>query len=326
MGCGPSVQAAPSSAKSPVHDEPPTPLPVAQPSGGRRLSTKSKPFWQLEQERKAKRQDADAVSDGTGSPSSGSVSDNSHSGRQSPDLQVGIESKHGGAAGRLCTALSSCVTASGSSEVSTSQPIVDPAPAAPADPIDRTLASDVNPVAAEGGEPAAAFCSIGGGCGCGEEATEAPIDPLEWIAKLEDAAARETELEWHAKLSEGQFRVLRMKGTEEIHTGALNDHFAKSGAYHCAACHTPLYDAPHKFKSGHGWPAFSDNLPGALTRTEHGRNKKIEICCSGCGGHVGHIFKSKRYPAPTHERHCVNSMSLEFVPPPSPEGTASGTA
>lgn len=314
MGCGPSVQAAPSPTKSSVHDEPPTPLPVAQPGGGRRLSAKSKPFWQLEQERKARKQDDDVVSDGTGSPSSGSVSDSSHSGRQSP--AVGVEAAQEGAAVMLCTALSSCVPASDSSEVLTSQPA---APEVPAEPTGRTLA-------AEGGDAAAPFCSIGGGCGCGEEAGEAPIDPLEWIAKLEDAAARETELGWHAKLSEAQFRVLRMKGTEEIHTGPLENHFAKSGAYHCAACHTPLYDATHKFKSGHGWPAFTDNIPGALTRTEHGRNKKIEICCSGCGGHVGHVFKSKRYPAPTHERHCVNSISLEFVPPPSSEGMAASTA
>ena len=112
----------------------------------------------------------------------------------------------------LCAALSSCVPASDSSEVLTSQLA---APEAPAEPTARTLAAEATPVSAEGGDAAAPFCSIGGGCGCGEEAGEAPIDPLEWIAKLEDAAARETELGWHAKLSEAQFRVLRMKGTEE---------------------------------------------------------------------------------------------------------------
>ena len=84
------------------------------------------------------------------------------------------------------------------------------------------------------------------------------------------------------------------------------------GVYHCAGCLQPLYDSSMKFKTGHGWPAFCDNLPDALTR--HESKRKVEIVCSGCDGHVGHVFHSKRYPKPHHERHCVNSVSLTFVP------------
>ena len=105
--------------------------------------------------------------------------------------------------------------------------------------------------------------------------------------------------------------MLRMKGTEEIHTGEYNEHFG-DGVYVCAACTRPLYDSAHKFGSGHGWPAFCDNVPDALSRYE--KKKKVEITCAGCDGHVGHVFFSKRYPKPHHERHCVNSISLRFVP------------
>jgi peptide-methionine (R)-S-oxide reductase len=322
MGCGPSVHAPPPTDQANPQPSPKAAAAVLSPSAdaavpARRLSAKSKPFWQLEQERKAKKQGesmntpSDASSERTASPSGSSVADDSSSGRHSPTLEAG---SGGSAAGLLCTALSGLV-APASTLVELSPP-----PSMPAQPEAElkmeTASLDASTSSAEPELVAgAAFCSIGGGCGCGSDEPEAPIDPVDWIAGIEDPVARDTERKWLSMLSEPQFRVLRMKGTEEIHTGELEDHFAKAGKYHCAACDTPLYDAPHKFKSGHGWPAFSDNLPGALTRTEHGRNRKIEITCSGCDGHVGHVFKSKRYPAPTHERHCVNSISLKFVPP-----------
>ena len=130
-----------------------------------------------------------------------------------------------------------------------------------------------------------------------------------WLLTL-DEERRAAEEGWHARLSDAQFRVLRMKGTEPIHTGRYNDLFDE-GTYSCAACDKPLYEAKHKFKSGHGWPAFCDNIADALVR--HG-TRKVEIVCAGCGGHIGHVFKSSRYPPPTRERHCVNSVSLRFEP------------
>ena len=135
------------------------------------------------------------------------------------------------------------------------------------------------------------------------------MDPSSWLAALpEDLRAIETC--WREKLSDLQFKVLRMKGTEDIHTGEYNEHF-EVGMYVCSGCEQPLYDSKHKFRSGHGWPAFSDNYEGALTRYGKG---KVEITCSGCGAHVGHVYKSSRYPKPKNERHCSNSISLRFVP------------
>ena len=111
-----------------------------------------------------------------------------------------------------------------------------------------------------------------------------------------------------------QFRVIREKGTEAPYTGAYDKHMPSSGVYTCAACEAPLYNATHKFKSGCGWPAYFDAIPGAVTRhTDRTFGMaRTEIVCSKCGGHLGHVFKGEGYPTPTDERHCVNSISLTF--------------
>ncbi|RAH79292.1 peptide methionine sulfoxide reductase B3 [Aspergillus japonicus CBS 114.51] len=120
---------------------------------------------------------------------------------------------------------------------------------------------------------------------------------------------------WRAVLSPEQFRILREKGTERPGTGEYDQHFAAQGIYHCAGCDAPLYQATHKFKSGCGWPAYFDSLPGAVTRHTDSSfgMQRTEIVCSNCGGHLGHVFKGEGYPTPTDERHCVNSVSLRFA-------------
>ncbi|RAK73119.1 peptide-methionine (R)-S-oxide reductase [Aspergillus fijiensis CBS 313.89] len=120
---------------------------------------------------------------------------------------------------------------------------------------------------------------------------------------------------WRAVLSPEQFRILREKGTERPGTGEYDQHFAAQGIYHCAGCDAPLYKATHKFKSGCGWPAYFDSLPGAVTRHTDSSfgMQRTEIVCSNCGGHLGHVFKGEGYPTPTDERHCVNSVSLRFA-------------
>lgn len=111
-----------------------------------------------------------------------------------------------------------------------------------------------------------------------------------------------------------QFRILRKKGTEAPNTGKYNKHEPAAGVYTCAGCETPLYKANHKFKSGCGWPAFWDAIPGAVGRkSDPGFGMmRTEIVCNHCGGHLGHIFKGEGYDNPTDERHCVNSISLSF--------------
>jgi peptide-methionine (R)-S-oxide reductase len=126
--------------------------------------------------------------------------------------------------------------------------------------------------------------------------------------------------EWQAVLSPEQFRILREKGTEAPFSGKLDKHFASEGIYKCAGCDAPLYKATHKFKSGCGWPAYFDSLPGAVTRHEDRTfgMARTEIVCSNCGGHLGHVFKGEGYATPTDERHCVNSISLNFSPEDNP--------
>ncbi|KAI9372903.1 SelR domain-containing protein [Aspergillus egyptiacus] len=123
-----------------------------------------------------------------------------------------------------------------------------------------------------------------------------------------------SEDEWRAVLSPEQFRILRQKGTERPGTGEYDSHYPSKGIYSCAGCDAPLYKACHKFKSGCGWPAYFDSIPGAVQR--HVDNsfgmERTEITCTNCGGHLGHVFKGEGYPTPTDERHCVNSISLRF--------------
>ncbi|KAK3332030.1 SelR domain-containing protein [Cercophora scortea] len=122
--------------------------------------------------------------------------------------------------------------------------------------------------------------------------------------------------EWRAVLNREQFRILREKGTEPAGTGQYDKHYPSHGVYACAGCSAPLYKADHKFKSGCGWPAYFDSIPGAVKRHEDRSfgMARTEIVCANCGGHLGHVFKGEGFPTPTDERHCVNSVSLKFSP------------
>lgn len=119
-----------------------------------------------------------------------------------------------------------------------------------------------------------------------------------------------SEEEWKAILSPEQFRVLRLKDTARPWTGEYEKH-KEEGIYNCGGCGTPLYKSTTKFNSGCGWPAFFDAIPGAVTRQKDGYNS-MEIVCTACKGHLGHVFKGEGFPNPTDERHCVNSISLKF--------------
>ncbi|PNW73003.1 hypothetical protein CHLRE_14g615100v5 [Chlamydomonas reinhardtii] len=123
------------------------------------------------------------------------------------------------------------------------------------------------------------------------------------------------ESTWKQVLSTEEYRVLREKGTERAGTGVYNKHF-DDGVYRCAGCGTPLYTSETKFNSGCGWPAFYDEIPGAVERhvdVSHGM-KRVEITCVKCGGHLGHVFEGEGFPTPTNQRHCVNSVSIKFEP------------
>jgi methionine-R-sulfoxide reductase len=114
------------------------------------------------------------------------------------------------------------------------------------------------------------------------------------------------------ELTEEEKYVILNKGTEHAFTGKFWDHHA-DGTYVCRRCNTPLFGSEAKFDSGTGWPSFDDALPGAVKELPDADGRRTEIVCANCGGHLGHVFKGEGF-TPKMTRHCVNSISLDFVP------------
>ncbi|HKZ73441.1 MAG TPA: peptide-methionine (R)-S-oxide reductase MsrB [Steroidobacteraceae bacterium] len=133
------------------------------------------------------------------------------------------------------------------------------------------------------------------------------------MKRNESYPVTKSEEEWQRELAPEAYRVLRKHGTERAGTSPL-DAEKRQGMFSCAGCGQPLFGSDTKFDSGTGWPSFFKPLEGAVGTTEDRGffTRRVEVHCSRCGGHLGHVFPDG--PQPTGERYCMNGVALRFEP------------
>lgn len=114
------------------------------------------------------------------------------------------------------------------------------------------------------------------------------------------------------KLLPEEEQIIIHKGTEAPFNGEYDD-FYKEGTFICRRCNAPLFSSKAKFDAKCGWPAFDANFPNAVKRVPDKDGKRTEIQCANCKGHLGHVFEGEKF-TDKNTRHCVNSLSIRFIP------------
>jgi peptide-methionine (R)-S-oxide reductase len=140
-----------------------------------------------------------------------------------------------------------------------------------------------------------------------------------WGCRNAPAAAAErypvemSDTAWRKKLGDAAWTVLRHEGTERPYSSPLNDEH-RAGTFACKGCAQPVFSSKTKFESGTGWPSFYAPLKGAVgTRSDRSlMMERVEVHCSRCGGHLGHVFDDG--PKPTGKRYCMNGDAMVFLP------------
>lgn len=113
-------------------------------------------------------------------------------------------------------------------------------------------------------------------------------------------------------LTPSEKKIIEEKGTEAPFSGEYDD-FYRDGTFICRKCNAPLFSSKAKFDARCGWPAFDENFPNAVKRLPDSDGQRMEIQCANCGAHLGHVFENEHL-TDKNTRHCVNSLSIRFVP------------